>query len=41
MEAFYVHVGSFVAVIIYFVLHATAGPPEQAIRIALRWHWPP
>jgi putative sterol carrier protein len=34
-ELFFVHVGSFVAVIVYFALHASAGAPEEAVRIAL------
>ena len=34
-EFFFVHVGSFVAVIVYFVLHGVLDPPEQAVRIAL------
>jgi putative sterol carrier protein len=38
-EAFFVHVGSFVAVVVYFVLHGAAGAPEQAVRIALPSAW--
>jgi len=34
-ELFFVHLGSFVAVAVYFALHALAGVPEKAVRIAL------
>jgi hypothetical protein len=34
-EFLFVHVGSFIAVIVYFVLHGVLDPPEEAVRIAL------
>jgi hypothetical protein len=34
-EAFFVHVGSFVAVIVYFVIHGMASAPAEGARIAL------
>jgi hypothetical protein len=34
-EPFFVHVGSFVAVIVYFVVHGMASDPAEGVRIAL------
>jgi hypothetical protein len=34
-EPFFVHVGSFIAVIVYFVLHGMASDPAEGVRIAL------
>ena len=34
-ELFFVHLGSFLAVAVYFALHGLAGVPETAVRIAL------
>jgi hypothetical protein len=34
-ESFFVHVGSFVAVIVYFAIHGMAADPAQGARIAL------
>lgn len=34
-EPFFVHVGSFVAVTVYFVIHGTASDPAEGVRIAL------
>ncbi len=35
LEPFFVHVGSFVAVIVYFVILGQASDPETGVRVAL------